>query len=773
MATQAGIRAGRAFVIIDAVDRTSKALLSAERNFMNLANKVQSIGRSLLQSSVLTLAPFALSAKVFADFDDAMRMVEARSNGTAQEMKNLREQAKELGRTTAFTARQIGVLQSKVAQRGFNREQIFKMTEPIMNLARSGGSGDLDQDSELSAELVTGTMRSFKMGADETAKVSDIFTAAINNSNLTLQDLMYAMSNAGPIAEQYALSLEDTTTAIGAMANLNIDAGVAGTGLRNMFLKMSDPKLRDKFNQNLEAMTGSTIEFVDEFGNLNQLPDVMYSIFEAMDGLGTADKGTLIKDLFGLRAITPALGLGSSSEDFAALAGAIKNSSGEAERMRDLMERGLGGAFRFLKSAIEGVAIAVGDTLDGMLVGLIQQGNQVLDNFTSWIDANQKLVATIAIVAAGVFTLGLALLATGTAMKILVSLSFMFINPLWGIVAVIIKLAVGIIGFIGTIGTFLMTLLGMIIPIATALGPIGVVLAILAAHFLIFAAYGETAQGIFKALGDVLSNVFTSFMESVQSVIARFMHLWEVVKTVFGAITDAAWAGDMEMVWKAAQIGMKLLFLELKDLIFDIWDKIVIYMVEKWMKAINAIKNAWYSLQETAIIVGAEMAGQDTAPLKKMFNFTRMMRQANQTGEINDVLDTIGTAQSQSDKKRQDELKAQRDELNLTGDQARLLREMTEELLAAADNEKKVGNEKFQDLVGGAQGVGASGSNSYVDALFQGTAAASRKALDNAANSAKLIEKKAIEQREAIETAIEKGNTLLEQGIASGGVYLA
>src|SRR5690606_5712526 len=175
---------------------------------------------------------------------------------------------------------------------------------------------------------------------------SDVFTAAVNNSNFDLQSLIDSMKSAAPIAHQFGMSIEDTTAMLSVMRDVNIDASSSGTGLRNMFLKLSSESGREKFNKDLKELTGTTIKMVDAQKNLRHLPDIMFDIGAAMKDLGTAEAGSLLSNLFGLRAIVPGMVLSGAGGPFAKIRKILLESRGIAEETRKIMESGIGGAFR-------------------------------------------------------------------------------------------------------------------------------------------------------------------------------------------------------------------------------------------------------------------------------------------------------------------------------------------------------------------------------------------------------------------------------------------
>lgn len=417
-----GIKAGKAFILIEAIDRTGKILDGIKHKLGRYAADISSMGTTMALRAAAGLTPIALATKTYADFDDSMRRVEARSRGTVAEMEALREQAKLLGRTTAFTASQIGELQAKLAQKGFNRSAILAMTEPIMNLARSGGTGDLLADATMAADLVSGTLRAFQMESKESNRLSDLFTAAINNSNYSLEELTTSLSYAAPAAKNFNMSVEDTLAMLAAMRDLNIDASIAGTAFRNMLNYTSKEAERSKFNDRLKEMTGNTIDFIDAAGNLRNMRDILLGINKAVAGLGTAQRTELYDMLFETRAAVPASAVGRSSDTIARLLTIFGDVNDLSKKTATTMESGLGGSFRELESATEGVAIAIGEALDNALMSLGQRGEDMLGIITQWIKDNEGLTTSIILLTAGFGLLGIAMLLTGQAMLMLTPL---------------------------------------------------------------------------------------------------------------------------------------------------------------------------------------------------------------------------------------------------------------------------------------------------------------------------------------------------------------
>jgi len=557
MATKSSITAGNAFIKLEAVDKTGHVLRKVGNKLSAWAGRMDQIGRNLIKTGVTGMAPFALSLKVFANFDDALKKVEARSKGTAKEMAELRGQAKDLGRTTSFTASAVGELQAKVAQKGFDRRQIKAMTKDILNLARAAGEGDPLGDSTIAADLVTGTLRAFKLEATDAGRVSDIFASAVNNSNFTMQSLMDSMKFAGPVARQYGLGLEETVATLGQMTNLNIDASTAGTSMRNMLLRLSNAAGRDSFNTALQRMTGNTVDFVDEAGNLRVLPDILFDIGRAMDGLGTAQQGQLMNDLLGMRAITGGMAISGNEQGFKDLFETLKQSQGAAERTAKTMDSGIGGVFRKFISAAEGVGIAVAESITKPVEFMGGVVTHWLGIATHWISNNQGIVATIG----GLF-LGLTILGGGILA-----------------LALVVKVAAIAIGLLGGMLTFIASTVAIITSPWVLLA---------AAIVAVIAVLYKVSSGFRNFLGGIKS----AFVETFGGLLTT------VGKTMKGIIT-AVTNGNFNDAWDVMVKGAETAWLQFVDIIMDAWSSTQKWLLDNFEDWFIAIRKGWIKTQQT------------------------------------------------------------------------------------------------------------------------------------------------------------------------------
>lgn len=558
--SRASVIAGKAFVIVDAIDGTGAVLRQVESNFFQTGRRLQMLGTSVFTKALMASVPSALSTRIFTQFDDSMRRVEARATGTAEEMAGLRDQARALGMNSAFSARQVALLMDTLGQLKFTRADIGAMTHPILMLGRTAGSNlNPEGDIQNAANLVGQAIMMYGLEAKDAARVADIFTQAANESNFALDDLIIAMATAGPVARQYGMSLEETLATMMVMRDVSIDASVAGTGLRNIFLKASDKKAVDDFNKMMMDATGSTIEFVDAAGNLQRPVDILKAFFNLTQKLGTARKGELLAELFGLRAITPATAVASNirgfEESLAALTG--PESIGATSRAYKTMESGIGGAARRAGNAFEGLGLTIGETLAGAVTAVGAAAQKLVMFLNAWVKENKTLVIVINLLVAGLFPLAAAIFLVGTAFKLV----FYVLHPITVLVGTLISVFRLLIAFTVALSTSLITL---------------------AVH-----ALQLVARGFMMVVGVITSYVIPAFIFALRTVMSFIVGglIALGIMLVNNAAAIAAWA---TLVWSAYRQLMKAFAMMIVDFLKPMI-RIVVLWIAKFSLTLAAL----------------------------------------------------------------------------------------------------------------------------------------------------------------------------------------
>ena len=317
------------------------------------------------------------SIKTFTAFEFQMAKVRAVSGASNTEFIKLTKTAQELGRTTFFTATQVGELQTNFAKLGFTTTEILAAQEATLQLATATGS-----DLARSAIVAGSAVRGFGLNASETQRVVDVMSVAFTSSALDIEKFQTSMTKVAPIASAAGISIESTSAIMGTLTDAGIEASIAGTSLRNIFLKMQDPA------SDLSKHLGFTVRSSDDLERaLIQLNS---------EGLSNADMMQLVD----LRQVAAFQTMVRGTDNVLSLTTALENSDGAGREMANMVGDTLEGAFKRLTSATEGLQIAIVEGFIGQaLTKILNVGANVLNfftDFTKGIESVNDEIATSA-----------------------------------------------------------------------------------------------------------------------------------------------------------------------------------------------------------------------------------------------------------------------------------------------------------------------------------------------------------------------------------------
>jgi phage-related minor tail protein len=337
-----------------------KGLNKAERAMDNFGRNMQQTGKNLSMKLTAPLAALgAVSFNVFKGFEAEMSKVKAVSGATAEEFKALSQNAKDLGASTMFSAREVAGLQTEFAKLGFTATEITKVTESTLALAQASGS-----DLARAAEVAGSTLRAFGLDASETGRVTDVMAKSFSTSALDMEHFANSMSFVAPVAKSAGMSIEETSAMLAVLANAGIKGSKAGTALRRIISEI-----------------GATGKPVSE-----ALKDL------ASKGLNLADA----KDEVGRSAQSALLILSEGVDQIKPLTKEFENSAGAAKEMADIMGDNAFGASKRLESAMEGLGISIGEIVAQAVVPLIEKLAKLAGKLNQMSPAAKKTAVVIA-----------------------------------------------------------------------------------------------------------------------------------------------------------------------------------------------------------------------------------------------------------------------------------------------------------------------------------------------------------------------------------------
>ena len=542
------LQVGELFASITGDDSSINNVIQGVENNMNgLASRIGQVGQSLTaagtQLTKRVTAPIAafgaLSTKTFAGFNDGMREVAALSGSTGDELQMLTDQAKNLGATTRFSASEAAEGMKFLALAGFDTAEIMETMPGILNLAAASG-----ENLALVSDIVSDSLGSFRLEAGDASMIADVLAKASSSANTSVAQLGDAFRFVAPNAAEFGASAQETSAILGIMADSGIKASMAGTTLRQAFLRLADPP-----KEAAEALEELDIVTTDLDGNMLPLHNIIGQLENRFDGLSKSGRIQAASAIFGTTAVSGMLTVIEEGEqgivDFTK---ELENSAGAAEEMAEIMEGGVGGALRELRSAFEGVLITIGEKLAPMIERAADRINSLLTAFINLSPEIQDFIIAVAGIAAVV---GPAILIIGTILTKLSALITLFSGAAAGS------------------GIFA-TVLGALT------GPIGIVIAAIAGLVLVF-------KNLF--------NTNTEFRE-------HFLEIWNSIKSSFTAIIEAV-----------KEIAM-VIFNELTEF-WDRWGETILGLFSQVFKLIGNVFKVTFEAISLIFSIFAEIFSQD------------------------------------------------------------------------------------------------------------------------------------------------------------------
>ena len=358
--------------VIDAATAPISALASAAKN-------------PVVQGASLIGASFGVAESVnsFQDFESMMSQVKAISGATGQEFDDLTAKAQEMGATTKFTATESAEAFNYMAMAGWKPQQMIDGISGIMSLAAASG-----EDLGTTSDIVTDALTAFGLQAGDAGHFADVLAQASANANTNVSMLGESFKYVAPVAGAMNYSVEDTSLALGLMANASIKGSMAGTALKTSLANMAAPT-----DSMAAAMDKYGISLTDSEGNMKSLRGVIDNLRGSLGGLSETEQTAAASTIFGKEAMAGMLAIiNASEEDYNKLSTAIGNSKDAAEGMADTMLDNLKGSFTLMQSAIEGTENAFGKRLSPYLRGIADGIANAMPDVTQKINGIMDVV---------------------------------------------------------------------------------------------------------------------------------------------------------------------------------------------------------------------------------------------------------------------------------------------------------------------------------------------------------------------------------------------
>ncbi|MCZ0930308.1 phage tail tape measure protein [Halomonas janggokensis] len=505
---------------------------------MGMRNNMAGTGAGMAASGGAALYAGSRLLAPGVEWGEQMSTLQAVGRFTANDerFQALRQQSRELGGSTAFSASEVGGGQEFLLRAGMSTEAIRASMRDVLDLA-------LANNTELSraADIASNIAGSFKVDMEaegSMGRVADILSGTASRANVNLEMLGNTMKYLGG-AEDLKLTMEQAAAMSGILGNIGIQGSQAGTTMRAMMNRLTDPAAKGA-----AAIEDIGLKVSDANGNMRAMPDILRDISQATADMGNVERKAIMQRIFGTEAgsgmaeLVNAMGSGQLDE----IINALGDNMGENARMAKTMTDNIGGDLKSLSSAWDEVGISITETNKGPLRELIQNVTAITRGVGNWINENPRLAGTLAKVAAG-----LAVLVTAGGMLTLMLASIL--GPI-----AMVRYGMALIGpQLLTAGKAMMWLGGVFRAVSMFFltNPIGIAIAAIAAAAYLIYRYWEPIKAFFLGLWQQVKSAFADGIGGV----AKLLMNWSPLGLLYKGMTTALSAMGVEIPEQFSSLG--------------------------------------------------------------------------------------------------------------------------------------------------------------------------------------------------------------------------
>lgn len=428
-----------------------KDLKKAERALKRTGDNLIATGRSLTVGITAPLAAIGtIAIKSFADFDQALTQSTAIIDGTTQQLAQLETTARDVAKSTVFSAKETAEAFFFLASAGLDVEQSIAALPQVAAFATAGVF-----DLATATDLLTDAQSALGLTVDDAqenlvnlTQVSDVLVKANTIANASVRQFSEALTNQAAVAGRNArLSIEEIVSVLAVFADQGIKGADAGT---KFAIVLRDLTTKAAINKDAFAKLGVAVFDVNR--NLLPIADIVANLERALGGASVeTQKLTLLQLGFSDRSVGVLQTLIGTSKQLRIYKKDLSDVGGITAIVSDKQLKSFQNQLILVGSKVADVAISLGDVLAPIIVDVVipviekavERFENLLSVFESLGDTMQSSIILLTAVAGAI---GPVLLAVGLLTKAMGGLGTVTgrLVPIFAITGVLI---VGIAAF--------------------------------------------------------------------------------------------------------------------------------------------------------------------------------------------------------------------------------------------------------------------------------------------------------------------------------------
>jgi TP901 family phage tail tape measure protein len=240
---------------------------------------------------------FGDAVATIKEFDKGLSRIKALGGEYEASIKALGEAARTAGTEFGISAMEGLQAIEALAKAGVSAGDIMAGGLRGSLTLAAAGQLEVGEASEIAAKAMT----QFGLSGKDIPRLADLLAASAGKATGEVQDIGQALSQAGLVANQFGLSVEETIGTLTAFASAGLLGSDAGTSLRTMLLRLANPS-----TEAAEAMKRMGIAAYDAEGQFVGLESLAGQLKSNLQDLTQAERDKTLATIFGSDAIRAA-----------------------------------------------------------------------------------------------------------------------------------------------------------------------------------------------------------------------------------------------------------------------------------------------------------------------------------------------------------------------------------------------------------------------------------------------------------------------------------
>ncbi|MGE2348934.1 phage tail tape measure protein [Enterobacter asburiae] len=521
-------------------------------------DRLQSSGMKTAATGAAVLAPVAVAIKSYSSLEDAMKGVSKQVNGLRDNNGNRTAQFAEMQKAIKDASENLpmpnGAVDYAALVEGGARMGVANGDDPwqkqkkdLLDFANTAAMAS--KAFELPADQLSESLGKiaglYKIPIQDIGRLGDVINYLDDNAKSKGSDIIDVLQRVGGVSKQ--LGYQNAAAISSTFLTLGESSEKAGTAVLAMVRELGNAVVQpDRFMEGLDAI-GMNAEKVQK----NMAKDAMGTIMAVMEAttkLSDDKQMNVLTQLFGDEY---AMAISKVSNDLPELRRQIEltrgaASKGSMKRESDIDKDSLSSQWQITKAEFGNNFSALGESMRGPMMAIMQSVGGVLQSIRGWIEANPALVAaimkTVTAIGAILTVLGSLMLALGAILgpMALVRLSFTTLAGEGGIA----KLLTSITRLGGAFQWLAGSPMQALLTAGRAVfGPLITLLAGISAPvwglIALFAGVAIAIIQFWQPIKAFFSGFFTGLMQGLQPIFSIVSAVFSPLVPIFDAIISA------------------------------------------------------------------------------------------------------------------------------------------------------------------------------------------------------------------------------------------